>query len=135
MYGIGINESKLEHAKSAGAISCATDLLHFSGETFDTIIDFAGVQATGEGAMAAVRPGGTVVLVGLASDEVTCTTMELVTKNVALKVSTSASIQELRDVFQLIARRALRPQIEQLRFRDIPKAVERLGSNEVQGRL
>jgi propanol-preferring alcohol dehydrogenase len=42
--------------------------------------------------MAVVRPGGTVVLVGLASDEVIYTTMELVIKNVATKVSTNASI-------------------------------------------
>ncbi|PSN65732.1 GroES-like protein [Corynespora cassiicola Philippines] len=135
VYGIDINESKFEHARSVGAISCATDISLLSSYAFDVIIDFAGAQATVEAAVAAVRPGGTVVLVGLASEKVTFTTTELVTKNIALRGSTSASVQELQEVLQLIAKGVLRPQMEQLPFNDIPGALERLGTNEVEGRL
>lgn len=135
VYGIDINESKFEHAKTAGAISCATILSHYSDMAFDAIIDFVGAQATVEAAMTAVRPGGTVVLVGLASNKITFTTTELVAKDIALKGSTSASIQELKEVLQLIAKGVLRPQIEQIPFADIPNGLKRLESNEVQGRL
>lgn len=135
VYGIDINESKFERAASLGATSCAINLLQFSNQSFDVIVDFAGAQATVEAALAAVRPGGRVVLVGLASDKITFTTTELVTKNISLRGSTSASMQELREVLRLIAEGVLTPQIEQLPFDEIPKGLERLGTNEVAGRL
>lgn len=135
VFGVDIDESKFQHAQSFGATSCANSLSVFSDQQFDVIVDFAGAQATVEAAMTAVRPGGTVVLVGLASDKVTFTTTNLVTKNIALKGSTSASIQELQDVLQLIAKGVLRPQIEELVFNDIPAGLERLLTNQVKGRL
>lgn len=135
VYGVDIDETKFELAKSAGAVACASNLSVFSDQTFDVIVDFAGAQATIEGAMAAVRPGGTVVLVGLASDKLTFTTTELVTKNIALKGSTSASIEELQGVLHMISKGILKPQIERLPFNDIPNGLERLGTHQVQGRL
>src|SRR5205814_2349670 len=76
VYGVDINKTKFEHAKQFGAIECATSLGHFS-ETFDVIVDFAGAQATVEAAISRVRPGGSVVLVGLASQNIQFTTTSL----------------------------------------------------------
>ncbi|KAH6633108.1 chaperonin 10-like protein [Boeremia exigua] len=135
VYGIDIDETKFELAQSLGAVACASNLSVFSDQTFDVIVDFAGAQATIESAMAAVRPGGTVVLVGLASDKLTFTTTELVTKNIALRGSTSASMEELQDVLHLIGKGILKPQIEWLPFSDIPNGLKRLGTQQVQGRL
>ncbi|KAM0274258.1 hypothetical protein ACHAQH_008017 [Verticillium albo-atrum] len=135
VYGVDINEGKFEQARAAGAVDCATSLARFSDQTFDVILDFAGAQPTVEAAMATVRPGGTVVLVGLASEKVAFTTTALVTQNISLKGSTSASVQEFREVLELLASGGLKPHVEEIAFEDVPKGLERLGGGEAAGRL
>ncbi|ENH62906.1 NAD-dependent alcohol dehydrogenase [Fusarium oxysporum f. sp. cubense race 1] len=135
VYGVDINETKFDQARGAGAAECATSLDAFSEKTFDLIVDFAGTQKTVQGAISAVRPGGTVVLVGLASQTVQFATTDLVTKNVSLRGSTSASIAEFREVLALLASGDLKPQIEEIPFADVAKGLELLGSGKVANRL
>ncbi|KAF6793440.1 hypothetical protein CSOJ01_13911 [Colletotrichum sojae] len=135
VFGVDVNASKFEAALAVGAINCATSLSTFSNETFDVVLDFAGAQATVEAAVSTVRPGGCVVLVGLASERICIPTTALVTQNVSLKGSTSASVQEFREVLALLASGSLKPQIEQVAFEDIPHSLEMLGKGEVNGRL
>ncbi|KAG7102737.1 NAD-dependent alcohol dehydrogenase like protein [Verticillium longisporum] len=135
VYGVDINPSKFEPARAAGARALATNIRDFADKAFDVVIDFAGAQQTVEGAMSATRAGGTVVVVGLAASQVTLTMSELVTKNISVKGSTSASIDELRDVLDMIAAGDLNPHIEEVSFQDIPLGLARLGLNEVTGRL
>ena len=75
------------------------------------------------------------MLVGLASQSFELPTTELVTRNISLKGSTSASLQELQEVLELLDSGALAPQIQYVPFDDIPKALEMLGEGEVSGRL
>lgn len=135
VFGVDINTDKFEQAGKLGAIDCATSLKQFEGETFDVVLDFAGAQPTVETAVATVRPGGTVVLVGLAAQKVQITTTSLVTQNVSLKGSTSATIQEFREVLDLLALGSLKPYAQEIPFKDIPKGLEMLGKGEVNGRL
>ncbi|RMJ07783.1 hypothetical protein CDV36_012621 [Fusarium kuroshium] len=135
VYGVDINTSKFSQAKEFGAIDCATSLEHFSKVKFNSIIDFAGAQKTISTAISTVRPGGTVVVVGLASETVQFTTTDLVTKNIALRGSTSASLDEFREVVLLLESGALKPQIKQIHFDDVPNGLEMLGSGQVAGRL
>ncbi|KAM0324914.1 hypothetical protein ACHAQA_007880 [Verticillium albo-atrum] len=135
VYGIDINTNKFDQAKKVGAIDCATSLAQFSEQEFDIILDFAGAQTTVEAAVTTVRPGGTVVLVGLASEKITLTTTALVTQNISLKGSTSASLEEFREVVELLATKALKPLIEEIPFEDVPLGLERLGKGEVTSRL
>ncbi|RSL93110.1 hypothetical protein CEP52_013452 [Fusarium oligoseptatum] len=116
-------------------MECATSLEHFSNVKFDVVIDFAGAQQTISAAMSRVRPGGTIVVVGLASETVQFTTTDLVTKNIALRGSTSASLDEFREVVLLLESGALKPQIKQIPFDDVPNGLEMLGSGQVAGRL
>ncbi|KAH6995406.1 chaperonin 10-like protein [Ilyonectria destructans] len=135
VYGVDISSSKFEPARHAGATECATSLSHFSDKTFDVIVDFAGAQETVQGAMSAVRMGGIVVLVGLAAASIQVTTSDLVTKNISLRGSTSASIEELEKIMEMLAIGELIPQIEEIPFRDVPQSLERLGTGKVTGRL
>lgn len=134
-YGIDINESKFSQAANLGALECATSLDAFSDKELDLIIDFAGTQETVQNAISAVRPGGTVVLVGLASSTICITTTSLVTRNVSLKGSTSASIAELQEVLELLSSGSLTPMIEQIAFADLKVGLELLDSNKVANRL
>lgn len=135
VFGVDINMDKFEQARALGAVDCATSLAQFGGETFDVVLDFAGAQATVDAALTAVRPGGCVVLVGLAAQKVQITTTSLVTQNVSLRGSTSASIQEFREVLDLLASGSLKPYVEEIAFEDIPKGLDMLGRGEVNGRL
>ncbi|KAK7708365.1 hypothetical protein SLS63_013502 [Diaporthe eres] len=133
VFGVDVNTDKYEQARKLGAIHCATSLKQFEGETFDVVLDFAGAQPTVEAAVATVRPGGTVVLVGLAAQKVQITTTSLVTQNVSLKGSTSASIQQFREVLDLLASGSLKPYVEEIPFEDIPKGLEMLGRARSMG--
>lgn len=135
VFGVDTNTDKFEQARALGAVDCATSLGMFVGETFDVVLDFVGAQQTVEAAVAAVRPGGCAVLVGLAAEKVQITTTSLVTQNVSLKGSTSASVQEFREVLDLLASGSLKPHVQEIPFEDIPKGLERLGRGEVNGRL
>ncbi|KAJ3939224.1 uncharacterized protein N0V96_010670 [Colletotrichum fioriniae] len=135
VFGVDINTDKFEQANEFGAVNCARDLRIFSEETFDVILDFAGAQKTVEAAISSVRPGGCVVLVGLAAQSVQITTTAIVTQNVSLKGSTSASIQEFREVLDLIASGSIKPSTKEILFEDIEKGLELLGNGNVNGRL
>lgn len=135
VFGVDINTDKFEQARALGAVDCATSLTHFEGETFDVILDFAGAQPTVETAVATVRPGGCVVLVGLAAHKIQITTTSLVTQNVSLRGSTGASIQEFREVLDLLASGSLKPFVQEIPFEEVPKGLEMLGRGEVNGRL
>jgi propanol-preferring alcohol dehydrogenase len=135
VYGIDIITTKFDQARAAGAIECATSLTDLTGVAFDVIIDFAGAQSTVETAVSTVRNGGTVVLVGLASTLVQLPTADIVTRNLSLKGSTSASIHELGEVLKLLDSKALTPQIREIPFEEIPRGLESLGQGDVGGRL
>ncbi|KAG8161493.1 hypothetical protein KVR01_008480 [Diaporthe batatas] len=135
VFGVDINTDKFEQARAVGAVDCATSLAQFKDETFDVILDFAGAQPTVEAAVSTVRPGGCVVLVGLAAQKIQITTTSLVTNNVSLRGSTSASVQEFSEVLDLLASGSLEPCVEEIPFEDIPKGLEMLGRGEVNGRL
>ncbi|KAJ3958546.1 hypothetical protein N0V92_004875 [Colletotrichum tropicale] len=135
VFGVDINTSKFDQARSLGAIDCSTSLAQFSEEKFDVILDFAGAQETVEAAVSTVRPGGCVVLVGLASKKIQITTTAIVTQNISLKGSTSASIPEFREVLELLASGRLKPHLDELPFEDVPKGLKMLGNGQVSGRL
>lgn len=135
VFGIDINTAKFDQACALGAVDCATSLTQFADEIFDVVLDFAGAQPTIEAVVDTVGPGGCVVLVGLAAQKVQITTTSLVTQNVSLRGSTSASIQEFREVLDLLASGSLKPCVQEIPFEDIPKGLELLGQGEVNGRL
>lgn len=135
VFSVDINTDKFAQARSLGAVDCATSLGEFAGEAFDVVLDFAGTQQTVEAAVDAVRPGGCVVLVGLAAQKVQITTTSLVTQNVSLRGSTGASVQEFREVLDLLASGSLKPYVQEIPFEDIPKGLEMLGRGEAKGRL
>jgi propanol-preferring alcohol dehydrogenase len=91
VFGVNINTDKFKQARSLGAIDCTTTLEQFAGKMFNIILNFAGTQQTVQAAVDIVRPGGCMVLVRLAADKIQITTTSLVTQNILLRGSTSAS--------------------------------------------
>ncbi|KAH7015910.1 chaperonin 10-like protein [Ilyonectria destructans] len=135
VYGVDINTTKFDQALKAGAIKCASSLDQFLDIFFDEIFDFAGMQSTIAAAVSTVKLGGCVVLVGLGSPTRQLETTSIVTRNIQLRGPVSASIDDLHKVLVLIATGSLSPTVQEIPFLDVPKGLEILHKNDVNGRL
>ena len=135
VYGIDIDEKKFKDAKHYGALECFTSLDFATGIAFDAIVDFAGVGTTTREAVAAVKPLGCVVLVGLGAENTTINTAVLVGRKITLKGSVSASLKDFETVLQLISSRRITPNLEEIPFSAVKEGLRRLHEGQVKGRL
>ena len=135
VYGVDINPATFKAAKKMGARECFADVAKLSDLKPEIIIDFAGASSTTAAAIEAVRPGGRVVLVGLAKEATTFRTHGLISNRVELVGSLGASKDELRQVYDFIAAGAIKPMVEEVPFLKLNEALQRLGEGGVVGRL
>ncbi|MER0443891.1 zinc-binding dehydrogenase [Streptomyces sp. Edi4] len=135
VYGVDINPAAHGPAFEAGATACFQDTRELVAERPDVIVDFVGAATTTGPAVESVRPGGRVVLVGLGAAVASIPVASLVMRNVQLIGSLGASKEELREVYELIARGALKPAVQEVPFAELPAAMDRLARGEVRGRL
>ncbi|QLL06516.1 zinc-binding dehydrogenase [Mycobacterium vicinigordonae] len=134
VYGVDVNTTVFDNARDQGAAACVTSIFEVP-EGIDVVLDFAGMGATTADAIAAVKPGGCVVVVGLGVAEATLSTNQIVTKNIQVRGSLGASFNDLKAVLDLLADGSLVPLVEEVPFDDLEAALERLERGEVQGRL
>ncbi|MEZ0339273.1 zinc-binding dehydrogenase [Mycobacterium sp. pV006] len=134
VYGVDVNPDVFETARAQGATECFTRISDLPGMA-EAVIDFAGMGSTTAEALAAVRPGGRVVVVGLGAPEATIPTHLLVTHNIQLRGSLGASLEDLEAVLDLIAAGKLTPVIEEVPFSEVPAALKRLEAGQARGRL
>ncbi|KAM0417154.1 hypothetical protein ACHAPT_012862 [Fusarium lateritium] len=135
VYGIDVNEAKYDDAKRLGAVACSPTLGSFPGVTFDAVIDFVGSTSTISAAVSSVRKGGTVVMVGLNGQNLEVSSMLLVTKSISLRGSFGSAKEELMEVLNLIAFGKITPKLTEIPFTDVPKGLEDIKKNKVEGRL
>jgi propanol-preferring alcohol dehydrogenase len=135
VYGIDIDPKKYVSALQFGALTCAKSLDKFSGIRFDVVVDFAGAGVTTAAAVKAVKSGGRIILVGLAAKEATLSTYDFVAQGAHLIGSAGSSVEEVREVLELIAEGKIDPLIEEIPFADIPKGLDRLSNGGALGRL
>ncbi|WKT45243.1 Polyketide synthase, enoylreductase domain [Fusarium oxysporum f. sp. vasinfectum] len=140
VYGFDVNEVKFDQAKGYGAKDCFTSLEDATNAdiAFDVIVDFVGHSTTTSTAIKAVKPGGKVVTVGLASSDVTIpsnTGSGYILKGVTIVGSIGASMQDLKDVLTLLAEGAIKPELTEVAFEEIPKTIKRLAEGTVTGRV
>ncbi|KAH8650493.1 chaperonin 10-like protein [Ilyonectria robusta] len=135
VYGIDLNEAKYDDAKRLGAVACSSRLDSFAGVVFDVVLDFVGSTSTISAALSSVRKGGTIVMVGLDGKNVEVSSVMLVTKSVSVKGSFGSSKEELVEVLNLIASRKITPKLTEIPFEDVPKGLEAIKKNKVEGRL
>ncbi|UIX29322.1 zinc-binding dehydrogenase [Streptomyces sp. GQFP] len=118
-----------------GVTRIVSDVTEFAGENLDVIIDFAGFGTTTAGAIEAVRPGGTVVQVGLGRMEATINTTALVTRRITLIGSLGGSVEDIKGVYDMLASGELNPTLTSITFNEIPEGLDRLSKGDVVGRL
>ncbi|KPM42513.1 hypothetical protein AK830_g4074 [Neonectria ditissima] len=135
VYGVDINEAKYGDAKLLGAVACASNLGSFPAVVFDVILDFVGSTSTISAALSSVKKGGTIVMVGLDGKDVQVSSVMLVTKSVNLKGSFGSAKEELMEVLDLIAAGKITPKLTEIPFENVPKGLEDIKKNKVEGRL
>lgn len=135
IYGCNRSAAKREAAREAGAHELFADAAELAGKNLDCAIDFVGINSTVNAAVAAVRNGGRVVLVGLGATEVQLPTLPLTNRQISLTGAWGSSRQELAEVLDLIASGRLSSDMEEITLDDVPEGYERLHRGEVAGRL
>ncbi|KAI9830172.1 MAG: hypothetical protein M1819_005849 [Sarea resinae] len=135
VYGVDIDTVKFEGAKQNGAVECFSSLSSLPDVPIDVIADFAGIGTTTSDAIAAVKAGGRVVLVGLGNAEFKLSVTALVARNIELRGSIGSGLKELAAVIELIANRSLLPVVEEVPFAQVREGLERLDRPGVLGRM
>jgi propanol-preferring alcohol dehydrogenase len=121
--------------ESLGVKGFVADAAEWAGSDFDLIVDYAGFGTTTVGAVRAVRPGGTVVQVGLGVREANFPLGELVSKEVALLGSRGGTLHDIAELYEFVASGDLAPEVTEIGFDDIPAGLQDLADNKVTGRL
>lgn len=135
VHGVDINEGARERADQFGATSTHEAVEELAKFHPEIIFDFAGFGATTTAALKAVRPGGTVVLVGLGKIEATVDTQDMAMFNRRLQGSSGGSKEDLERVLQMISEGTLASTIEEIPFDQLPQGIRRLTDGDVVGRL
>lgn len=119
-------------ARAAGVTDVVADADAWAGQGFDLVVDYAGFDTT-QKALLAVRRGGTVVQVGLGLPTLTVSTSSLLGRR--LIGSLGGTVEDIAEVFDLMARKEITPVFEEIGFDEIGEGLERLAANQVTGRL
>ncbi|KZL86885.1 alcohol dehydrogenase GroES-like domain-containing protein [Colletotrichum incanum] len=135
VYGIDVVDSKFTYAKRLGARECFKSLEEAGDIVFDVVVDFVGAKETTRSALERVKEGGKVVVVGLAAGEITISSTDLIERSISLVGSFGASEADLMNVLELLSKKKLEPELEEIHFADIPAGLDALDKGKVQGRL
>lgn len=74
-------------------------------------------------------------MVGLGSHELKVPRVPIIMRCVRLIGSLGSSMEDVKEVFQLLSSSKITPELQEIPFEDIPEGLERLGRGEVVGRL
>jgi propanol-preferring alcohol dehydrogenase len=122
-------------ALAQGVTEVVGDVLALAPFALDLIVDFAGFGTTTAGAIAAVRPRGRVVQVGLGQTEATIDTMALIGRRVTLCGSGGGQPKDTAAVLGFMAKGELEIAATAIGFDEIPAGLERLERGGVIGRI
>lgn len=131
VYGFDVMEAKFEEATRLGASTCFKTLEEAKHVAFDAIVDFAGTGGTTVSAMSRVREGGKVVVVGLASTNISLPSDVLISRAVTLVGSLGASREDLNQVFKFLQEGTLDPSLQEVPFHSIPASIDALAKGAV----
>jgi propanol-preferring alcohol dehydrogenase len=129
------NPRAQDFARSLGFTNVSDDIADFADRGLDVVIDYAGFGTTTAGAIAAVRTGGRVVLVGMGVAVGNIPLVQLAVKEVHLVGSLAGSIEDCAAVLKLVADGTVSSRLTPVTFDEIGEGLERLQRGEVVGRL
>jgi propanol-preferring alcohol dehydrogenase len=152
--GIGINAVQI--AKAFGAHVTAFDLKESSRELarkfsadvvldsltvkeaphfYDVVVDVVGIQSSFEIALKQVKPYGSIVLIGLGSPVLNFFTAPLCLKEIHILGTFWGTSQEQIEVFDLVKKGKIKPQVEVGKFEDLNEYFQKLKHGQIKSRI
>lgn len=135
VYACDVSEAAIQLAKELGCQKVYNNVLDMKEAECELIIDFAGFGKTTADALEAVKPRGTVVIVGMGILTSEINTYLMITKELKLLGSNGGTTEDLKGVYECFATGKLKPQLTTIPFEEIDKGLEKLKNHEVKGRL
>ena len=135
VYATDVSPEARKLAEELGAKKVYDTILDMKEAECDVIVDFAGFGQTTADALEAVRPQGTVVIVGMGKLESNINTYLMITKEIKLLGSNGGSVEDLKGVYDCFATGKMNPNLITIPFEEIDKGLEKLKNHEVKGRL
>lgn len=135
VYAADISEKARELATEIGAKEVVDDIKKLKDAELDLIVDYAGFGVTTSDALKVVKPGGTVVLVGMGKLETTINTFTFITGGKRLLANVGGTPQDIAEIYELMVEGKLTPKLTKISFEEIPDGIEQLKQGKVKGRL
>ncbi|WP_409274879.1 zinc-binding dehydrogenase [Neobacillus sp. SCS-31] len=135
VYAVDVSPKARELAKELGVKEVFEDVKELAHIAPDLIVDYAGFGTTTAGAIDVIAPGGTVVLVGMGKLESTINTDPLILKAATLKGSVGGDVNDIAEVYKLMASGDIDPALSEITFDEIWEGLLKLERHEVAGRL
>jgi D-arabinose 1-dehydrogenase-like Zn-dependent alcohol dehydrogenase len=99
-------------------------------------VDFVGAKPTAEFAIAALRKGGTYVVVGLFGGDINLSIPPIVLRAITIRGSYVGNLNELKELITLVRSGKVKPMpVETVSLNGVNEALDRLRAGQVQGRL
>lgn len=134
VYASDISEEARQLAQEIGCKKVYDNVLDMKEAECDLIVDFAGFGKTTADALEAIKPKGTVVIVGMGILTSEINTYLMITKEIKLLGSNGGTNEDLKGVYECFSA-GMKPQLATIPFDEIDKGLEKLKNHEVKGRL
>jgi propanol-preferring alcohol dehydrogenase len=138
---VDISEEKLAHARSLGArftLNAATTKvvreLRGAGGVHVALVSSAS-KAAYDAAFPCVRPGGTLLVVGLPSEAICFPPIQMAALEVRVLASSVGTRQDLREVLAMAAAGKLRCQVASRKLEEANEVLAELRAGRVHGRI
>ncbi|KAI0784624.1 chaperonin 10-like protein [Abortiporus biennis] len=133
-------ETSLVGAKEAGADygvspDDLSSLIKEKKLTVDLVVDFVGTQTSFDTALGAVKPAGTIHIVGLMAPFVKLPLMQAVLKDLTVKTSFWGCKTELAEVLDAVAKGKITPQVETKPLEQCLEVLKEFHEGKVKGRI
>ena len=140
VVAVDTRAAALELAREAGADVVATpdtllQVLEDHALVVDFAFDFVGAQVTFDLCFAAVRCGGTVHVVGLATGALDVPPLRVMTKELTFKTSFYGTRDELGEVLRAIADGVLAPKAEMRPMSEVGRVLEDMHAGKLTSRV
>lgn len=137
VYAADTSEEARKFAEEIGCNKVYADAGDLAQDAPDLIVDFAGFDATVSAAVAAVRMGGTVSVVGAGAmgRKVGIGLADLIQRGVQIKGSVGNTRIDTKGVLDFFETGKLRPQLTQITFEEIGEGLEMLRRGGIRGRI
>lgn len=138
VIAVDVVPAKLEMARQLGAnevyeANKASEAL--KGRLIDVAADFVGIEATASQVQTLVKPGGTIVLVGLGALSFPLINARISPSEIKMLGVFWGTSLELHELLDLIAAGKIQPQVETYPLREVNEGLKKLRQGQVNARL